>query len=69
MFVIAAVLELGALFGALTAGTLADRYSRRQSIFFACGTNYHWRYRCYGPDVLMQSSSVLALEYNVQHTP
>ncbi|KAG6907339.1 hypothetical protein DXG01_009296 [Tephrocybe rancida] len=31
-----AVLELGALLGALGAGTLADRYSRRHSIFFAC---------------------------------
>ncbi|EIN06423.1 MFS monosaccharide transporter [Punctularia strigosozonata HHB-11173 SS5] len=31
-----AVLELGCLFGALAAGTLADRYSRRHSIFFAC---------------------------------
>ncbi|KAF5375573.1 hypothetical protein D9615_009217 [Tricholomella constricta] len=31
-----AVLELGALLGALGAGTLADRYSRRHSIFAAC---------------------------------
>ncbi|KAH0588550.1 hypothetical protein H2248_004380 [Termitomyces sp. 'cryptogamus'] len=31
-----AVLELGALLGALGAGTLADRYSRRHSIFVAC---------------------------------
>ncbi|GLB37892.1 putative major facilitator superfamily, sugar transporter (TC 2.A.1.1) family protein [Lyophyllum shimeji] len=31
-----AVLELGALVGALGAGTLADRYSRRHSIFTAC---------------------------------
>ncbi|KAF8234435.1 general substrate transporter, partial [Tricholoma matsutake] len=34
--IMTAVLELGALFGALAAGTLADRYSRRHSIFFAC---------------------------------
>ena len=33
----AAMLELGALVGALLAGTLADRYSRRQAIFTACG--------------------------------
>ncbi|KAL0955572.1 hypothetical protein HGRIS_001810 [Hohenbuehelia grisea] len=31
-----AVLELGALFGALAAGILADKYSRRHSIFLAC---------------------------------
>ncbi|KAF7298534.1 MFS domain-containing protein [Mycena indigotica] len=31
-----AVLELGALVGALTFGVLADRYSRRHSIFIAC---------------------------------
>ncbi|KAF8058682.1 general substrate transporter [Lyophyllum atratum] len=31
-----AVLELGALLGALAAGTLADRYSRRHSISAAC---------------------------------
>ena len=35
---LAAVLELGALFGALSAGLLADRYSRRHSIIVACGT-------------------------------
>ncbi|KAG6888375.1 hypothetical protein C0995_008811 [Termitomyces sp. Mi166 len=34
--VTAAVLELGALLGALGAGILADRYSRRHSIFAAC---------------------------------
>jgi hypothetical protein len=32
----AAVLELGALFGALSAGVLADRCSRRHSILAAC---------------------------------
>ncbi|KAJ7072993.1 general substrate transporter [Mycena amicta] len=31
-----AVLELGALIGALSFGVLADRYSRRHSIFIAC---------------------------------
>ncbi|KIM71935.1 hypothetical protein PILCRDRAFT_830062 [Piloderma croceum F 1598] len=31
-----AVLELGALFGALICGILADRFSRRNSIFVAC---------------------------------
>ena len=34
----AAVLELGALMGALIAGFYADRYSRRHSIVIACGT-------------------------------
>ncbi|KAF8885991.1 hypothetical protein BD779DRAFT_1441980 [Infundibulicybe gibba] len=34
--IMTAVLELGALAGALSAGILADRYSRRHSIFFAC---------------------------------
>ena len=33
----AAVLELGALIGALAAGVYADRYSRAQSIVAACG--------------------------------
>jgi MFS family permease len=32
----AAALELGALFGALASGILADKYSRRHSIFLAC---------------------------------
>ena len=36
-FHVAAVLELGALFGALICGILADRFSRRHSIFVACG--------------------------------
>lgn len=35
------MLELGALLGALLAGAFADRYSRRQSIFAACGTSLH----------------------------
>ncbi|KAG6330207.1 hypothetical protein ID866_8883 [Astraeus odoratus] len=35
--IMTAVLELGALFGALLAGVLADRYSRRHSIFLASG--------------------------------
>ncbi|KAL1741738.1 general substrate transporter [Schizophyllum fasciatum] len=34
--ILTAVLELGALVGALAAGALADRFSRRQSIFAAC---------------------------------
>lgn len=34
---LAAVLELGCLFGALGAGVLADRVSRRSSITSACG--------------------------------
>jgi MFS family permease len=34
---LAAVLELGCLFGALGAGVLADRVSRRWSIASACG--------------------------------
>ena len=37
----AAVLELGALTGALMAGVFADRYSRRQSIFSACRKRLH----------------------------
>ena len=35
----AAMLELGALVGALLAGVLADRYSRKHSFFAACGTS------------------------------
>jgi MFS family permease len=34
---IAAVLELGCLFGALGAGVFADKVSRRTSIASACG--------------------------------
>jgi MFS family permease len=37
VFILAAALELGALFGALLSGILADRYSRRHSIFLASG--------------------------------
>lgn len=36
-FTAAAVLELGALFGALLSGILADKYSRRHCIFLASG--------------------------------
>ena len=34
---LAAMLELGALVGALLAGVLADRFSRKTSILVACG--------------------------------
>lgn len=37
---VAAVLELGALMGALIAGIYADRYSRRHSIVVACSTSF-----------------------------
>ena len=37
---IAAVLELGALMGALIAGVYADRYSRRHSILLAASTSF-----------------------------
>lgn len=37
VLVAAAALELGALFGALSSGILADKYSRRHSIFIASG--------------------------------
>lgn len=37
MFIAAAALELGALFGALSSGIFADKYSRRHSIFLASG--------------------------------
>lgn len=37
----AAVLELGALVGALFAGYFADKYSRRYSIIFACSKLYN----------------------------
>jgi hypothetical protein len=37
---IAAVLELGALMGALIAGVYADRYSRRHSIVIASSTSF-----------------------------
>jgi hypothetical protein len=37
---IAAVLELGALMGALIAGVYADHYSRRHSIVLASGTSF-----------------------------
>ena len=40
----AAVLELGALFGALAAGMLADRYSRRHSILLACSMCFPFPY-------------------------
>lgn len=44
---IVAVLELGCLFGALGAGVLADRVSRRSSITSACGMTLY-----YFPDFL-----------------
>lgn len=36
----AAMLELGALMGALLAGVLADKYSRKQSFFVACSKSF-----------------------------
>ena len=43
---IAAVLELGCLFGALGAGVLADKISRRSSITSACGTTLLGKKEC-----------------------
>jgi len=62
---LAAVLELGALIGALFAGIFADRYSRRQAIFAACCT----RHISIIPKSHVneaQWSSVLAHYFNVQ---
>jgi len=36
-FVVAAVLELGALMGTIAAGIWTDKYSRQSSILVACG--------------------------------
>ena len=71
IFHVAAVLELGALFGALASGILADRFSRRHSIFFACGMPV---YQCtvhlfFLRSVLYQSYFALAPDYNVVPAP
>lgn len=44
VFVAAAALEMGALFGALSSGIFADKYSRQHSIFFASGEHVDSRF-------------------------
>lgn len=56
---LAAVLELGALFGALAAGVLADKYSRRHSICLACGEYVHSPCHIYSYANLKPPSDIL----------
>ena len=62
----AAILELGALFGALSAGIYADRYSRRHAMFAAC-CRYHLISCSEQPSYPRQLFFVLAPCSNVQH--
>jgi MFS family permease len=61
---IAAVLELGALMGALVAGVYADRYSRRHSIVVACSTLLHSHGDVNQPNGFFQSYFVLGQLFN-----
>jgi MFS family permease len=68
---IAAVLELGALLGALGAGVFADRYSRGTSIVVACGENAFFFGLRISAQPEAQSCFVLALPFNALplHSP
>ena len=58
------MLELGALLGALLAGTFTDRYSRRHSIFAACGmliVSYSFLYPLFIVDLRFTHVSSLLL--------